>query len=270
LPRRLGQHFLTDGSIAARTVRAARVSRDDQVIEVGPGRGALTHLIVQAAPRSLTLVEADANLASALKAKYAGMPWVCVVCGDARSTQTADLPGLGPGPYKVLGNLPYYAASPIIRNFLEGSRPPALMVVMVQREVAAEMAAGPGEMGLLSVGVQLYADVERLFDVPSAAFSPPPRVVSTVVRLTVLPRTRIELDSPEEFFALVRAGFRAPRKQLRNSLAMGLDEAPAVASALLTAAGVDPVRRPETLSVQEWGAVYRAWRESSRQTEQPA
>ena len=242
---------------------ALRIAHEDVVVEIGPGRGALTHLLVQAAPRALTLAELDHEMAEALRGKYADRPFVTVVEADARTVDPAALPGLGARPYKLVGNLPYYAASPIIRNFLESSHPPAVMVVMAQREVAAEMAAQPGEMGLVSVGVQLYADVEKLFDVPPAAFRPPPKVTSSLVRLTVLPEPRLDIDSTSAFFALVRAGFRAPRKQIRNSLAIGLDAPPAVAGAALERAGVDPQRRPATLSLEEWGKLYRVWSEMS-------
>ena len=259
LPRRLGQHFLADGSHAARIVRAAHISADDTVVEVGPGRGALPNIIVQQRPRSLTLVEFDPGLADALRLRYAGQDWVSVVEGDARTVDPAGLPGIGAGPYKLLGNLPYYAASPIVRNFLESTLPPTIMVVMVQKEVAKEMTARPGEMGLLSIGVQLYAEAEELFDVPPSAFRPPPRVMSAIVRITVLPQPRIERGSREQFFELVRAGFRAPRKQIRNSLALGLDITGEEASGVLAAAGVDASRRAATLSLEEWGALYSAW-----------
>lgn len=241
-------------------MRAAHITAGDHVVEVGPGHGALTHLVVQAAPRSLTLLELDPALAAALRQRYADRAWVHVVEADARTADPRALPGTGQGAYKLLGNLPYYAASPIIRNFLESARPPALLIVMVQREVADEMTARPGKMSLPSVGFQLYSDVEVLFDVPPEAFRPPPGVVSTVVRLTTLPRPRIALDSPPAFFRLVRAGFRAPRKQLRNSLALGLEVPVAQASEVLARAGVDQARRPATLSLDEWGGLYEAWR----------
>ena len=267
MPRRLGQHFLADGSYAARIVRAAPISADDTVVEVGPGRGALTNIVVQQKPRALTLVEFDPELADALKHRYSGQDRVSVVEGDARTVDPAGLPGIGDAPYKLVGNLPYYAASPIVRNFLESVRPPAVMVVMVQKEVAAEMTAQPGEMGLLSIGVQLYADAERLFDVPPSAFRPPPKVTSAVVRLTALPQPRIARESREQFFELVRAGFRAPRKQMRNSLAMGLDITGEEASGVLAAAGVDASRRAATLSLEEWGALYSAWSMTPRRSD---
>lgn len=222
----------------------------------------MTNLIVQATPRSLTLVEVDSDLAGALSAKHAARDWVRVVQADARSVDASTLTAPERRPYVLLGNLPYYAASPIIRNFLESAAPPSRLIVMVQREVAESMAATPGQMSLMSIGVQLYASVEKLFDVPPAAFRPPPRVTSSVVRLTVLPAPRLELDSVPGFFGLVRAGFRAPRKQMRNSLALGLDLTGETAGSILATAGVDPSRRPATLSIEEWGAVYNAWRSS--------
>jgi 16S rRNA (adenine1518-N6/adenine1519-N6)-dimethyltransferase len=248
-------------------VRAANITSEDNVVEIGPGHGALTHLIVQAAPRSLILVEIDPGLAAALRERYANRDWVHVVEMDARTADPESLPGTWQGAYKLLGNLPYYAASPIIRKFLESTRPPALMAVMVQREVADEMTARPGKMGLISVGVQLYADVEKLFDVPPEAFRPPPNVMSSVVRLTPLRRPRLDLDSTEAFFELVRAGFRAPRKQLRNSLALGLNIPGAASSEVLARASLDPVRRPATLSLDEWGGLYGAWRTHAARAE---
>jgi 16S rRNA (adenine1518-N6/adenine1519-N6)-dimethyltransferase len=134
---------------------------------------------------------------------------------------------------------------------------------MVQREVANEMAASPGDTGLMSLGVQMYADVEKLFEVPPSAFRPPPKVTSAVVRLTVLPQPRVAVDSEAAFFSLVRAGFRAPRKQLRNSLALGLGVPLELAAQTLARAGIEASRRPSTLSLEEWGLVYRMWHEMS-------
>jgi 16S rRNA (adenine1518-N6/adenine1519-N6)-dimethyltransferase len=260
VPKKLGQHFLVDGAYAARTVRALRVTGEDNVVEIGPGRGVLTHLLVQARPKSLTLVELDGALAQLLRERFAGQQWISVTEDDARTVSPDQLLAGATGRYKVIGNLPYYAASPIIRNLLESSRPPSLLVVMVQREVAAGMAAQAGKMSLLSVGVQLFADAEVLFDVPPSAFRPPPKVTSSVVRLTVLPAPRLQLDATASFFELVRAGFRAPRKQIRNSLAHGLGVEAPKASEMLDRAEIEATRRPETLSLDEWGQLYRAWR----------
>ena len=257
-PRRLGQHFLKDPSVAERVVAAADLARGDTVVEVGPGRGALTRRLAGKVAR-LILVEVDTRLAAQLRDRYAGDGSVEVMEADARHLDPARLPRLPDGPYKMIGNLPYYAATPIIRRFLESTHPPRLVVAMVQREVAREMTAAPGKMGLLSVAVQLYARTAKVCDVPPRAFAPPPKVHSTVVRLDVLDSPALDLCSTRGFFDVVRAGFSAPRKQLRNSLANGLRVPAGEAQALLLDAAIDGARRPATLSLAEWGALYREW-----------
>lgn len=257
-PRRsLGQHFLVNDRILGRIVAAARLSPGDTVVEIGPGRGALTRRLLPAVER-LVAVELDGVLAAALPARMGNLPSLAVVNDDARTLDLATV--LGPeGAYKVVANLPYYAANPIIRRFLECDRPPELMVVMVQREVAESMAAVPGRMSLLSVATQFYARVEMVCDVSPASFRPPPKVTSAVVRLERLPQPAVNVADAESFFDLARAGFSAPRKQLRNSLSHGLSlETPLVAD-LLAQAGVDATRRAETLTLEEWGNIYTVW-----------
>jgi 16S rRNA (adenine1518-N6/adenine1519-N6)-dimethyltransferase len=256
--RRLGQHFLIDQSYVGQIIRAARIGGSSTVVEIGPGRGALTGQLSGSAGR-LIVIEFDPDLADALREKYADRPHVVVVEADARRVDVSSLPGLESVVYTLVGNLPYYAASPIIRNFLESAHPPESMVVMVQREVANDMVADPGEMSLLSVAVQLYADVEKLFDVPPAAFRPPPKVVSSVVRLVPLARPRVNFDSADDFFRLVKAGFKSPRKQLHNSLSTGLNIPPADGRKLLQVASIESSRRSATLSIAEWDCLYRAW-----------
>jgi 16S rRNA (adenine1518-N6/adenine1519-N6)-dimethyltransferase len=138
------------------------------------------------------------------------------------------------------------------------------MIVMVQAEVAQSIAAPPGRMSLLSVGVQFYAQARVLFYVPPRAFHPPPKVRSAVIRLDVRPEPAVAVDDRQSFFHLVQAGFAAPRKQLRNALALGLGIEPAAARSLLDAANIDPQRRAQTLSLDEWGCLYRAWRGNGR------
>jgi len=256
-PRKaLGQHFLVDGSVAERILEGADLSPNDVVVEVGPGRGALTGALAERAGTVLAL-ELDGALAVHLRERLKAHANLRVIEADARTVELSTLLPEGV-PYKVVANLPYYAASPILRRFLESGRRPAILVVMVQREVAEEMAAAPGRMGLLSVGVQAYARPRILFTVPPQAFHPPPKVWSAVVRLDVLPVPLVSAEESEGFFALVRAGFSAPRKQLRNSLALGLGVPPAEAEELLAKASVDPRRRAETLSLDEWKGLYRA------------
>jgi 16S rRNA (adenine1518-N6/adenine1519-N6)-dimethyltransferase len=257
-PRKsLGQNFLVSKRIQRRILDAADIGLDDVVIEVGPGLGALTGEMVNRARRVIA-IELDTGLAEELKRRFADVENLTVACGDAR---TIDYGALLQGEvgYKVVANLPYYAANPIIRRFLESSPKPQLMVVTVQREVARNMAAQPGKMGLLSVGIQLYARPRIVCYVPPRAFHPSPKVSSAVVRLDVLESLAVVVDDEGAFFHLARAGFSAPRKQLRNALAHGLGVPPAEAEELLCGAGIDHRRRAETLSLEEWGELYRVF-----------
>ena len=262
-PRRqakaLGQHFLTDGRILGRIAAAAELNPQDTVLEVGPGRGALTRLLVAQAAR-VVAVELDPELAAALPARLDHPANLTVVVADARTVDIASL--VGPDrPYKMVANLPYYAANPIIRRFLEEAPRPRLMVVMVQQEVARSMTAGPGAMSILSVAVQFYAQAIQVCTVPSVAFRPPPKVTSAVVKLVPRPVPPVPVADPAAFFRLVRAGFAAPRKQLRNSLSQGLGVEGRRVSELLDSLGLDGRRRAETLSLEEWASIHRAWEE---------
>ena len=253
----LAQHFLADRRVLRRIVNAAGVSADDLVVEIGAGRGALTRELAGRAGHVIA-VEVDEGLASNLARGLGNRGNVDVVTADARELDVDAI--LTPGaPYKLVGNLPYYAASPIMRRFLGAPRKPAVMVVMVQREVGRSMAAAPGDMSLLSVAVQLYGKPKLLFSVPPHAFRPPPKVTSAVVRIDVYEEPVVDFDAEDRFFTLIKAGFCAPRKQMRNCLKRGLDAPAEDVEAMLEQAGVDPMRRPGTLSLQEWGRLYRAY-----------
>ena len=259
-PRRarksLGQNFLVDGGVRSRIVSAADLSSEDTVVEVGPGRGFLTRALAEKAG-SVVAVELDAALASDLTEK--GLAGVRVLRADAREVPVESLIDEATA-YKLVANLPYYAASPIVRRFLESRHKPDLMVVMVQREVAQTMAARQGKMGLLSVATQVYGRPRVVCHVPPRAFRPAPKVWSSIVRIDVYDAPAVPFDSPEGFFEVVRAGFSAPRKQVRNSLANGLGVAAARMEPVLVEAGIDPSRRPQTLTVAEWGRLHDAWR----------
>ena len=258
-PRRLGQHFLVDDAVVGRIVTAAGISPGESVVEVGPGRGALTDALSRQADR-LILIELDLELASRLERRYGSVDTVSVLFADARHVEIGDIPGLDGRPYAVVGNLPYYAASPIIRNFIEAAHHPVRMVAMVQREIAQKMCAPAGQKSLLSVAVQLYADIEMLFDVEPGSFRPPPKVTSTVIEIRPLGKTRVPLESVNGFFEIVKAGFSQPRKQLHNSLANGLRAPSATLTPLWERANIDPVRRPATLSLKEWASLCEAVR----------
>ena len=260
LRKRLGQHFLTDRNILGAIADAAEAGPADAVIEVGPGRGSLTAVLAERAGR-VVAIELDAALAGALA--ESAPPNVRVVQGDAREADPAALLG-GCAPYKMLGNLPYYAAMPILRAFLESVCPPSRAAVLVQREVAEQICAEPGAMSLASLAVQFFGSARIVRVVRPGSFNPPPKVTSAVVAITARGALPDGVDDAARFFTLGRAGFSAPRKQLRNALAGGLGVAPAEAEALLGAAGVEASRRAQTLAVEEWAALYRAWRGEAR------
>ena len=253
----LGQHHLVDAGVLSRILAAAELTEEDVVLEVGPGLGTLTRGLVERVSR-VVAVEMDSRLAASLPQRLGHPANLVTIEADARTMDIGSLVGNEPG-YKVVANLPYYAANPIVRRLLEAEPKPGLMVIMVQREVARVMVAEPGRMGLLSVATQYYAQPALVCDVPPAAFRPPPKVMSGVVRLKIRPHPAVAVADREAFFDLVRAGFSAPRKQLRNSLSHGLGLPGAVVGQLLEGLDLDGRRRAETLTLDEWAAVYRGW-----------
>lgn len=259
----MGQHYLVDSRVLESISAAADLGDQDLVLEIGPGTGALTRHLVSSGAR-ITAIELDPNLASSLPSRMGNPSNLTVVEGDARTLDLKTL--LGPvAAYKVVGNLPYYAANPIIRRFLElksreSITQPRIIVATLQEEVAQAITAAPGKMGLLSVAVQYYATAKLVRVVPPEAFRPPPKVTSAVIRLDVRDTPAVAVADEHEFFDLVRAGFSSPRKQLRNSLAHGLGVTAGAAGSLLSEVGVDGSRRPATLNLEEWADVYRTWR----------
>jgi len=263
----LGQHFLADQAALGQIVAAADLTPTDTVLEIGPGLGTLTSLLAERAGR-VVAVELDDRLAAILAERLAGCPNVEVRPGNIlRISDFASL--VGPS-YKVVANLPYYITSAVLRHLLERHDQPSLLVVTVQREVAERIVAMPPDMSLLAVSVQFYGRPSLVARIPAGAFYPPPKVDSAVVRIDVLGEPAVSLGeasaSPEgdlcevsgpgvsvaDFFRVVRAGFGHKRKTLRNALSAGLGLAPACVEQALVQAGIDPRRRAETLSLQEW------------------
>ena len=258
-PRKaLGQHFLVGDDALVDILEAAQIF-GKTVVEIGPGLGALTKKLAEHA-RKVVAVEIDPLLAAALQKELANFENLLVVCADARDVEVEDL--VGKEYFKLVANLPYYAAMPILRRFLESSHPPTQAVVMCQREVAMAMVAGPGEMSLLSVAIQLYGHPRIVGIVPSSAFYPSPKVTSTIVHIEVYHKPVLEVQDKGEFFALVRGGFAAPRKQLRNSLSYGLNLSVDTSATMLWKADIDSKRRPQTLTLDEWGQLFGIFRES--------
>ncbi len=260
----LGQHFLIDRDVLEKIVEAAELNPDDTVVEVGPGLGILTGELAGMAGRVIA-VEVDAKLASALEKSFAQMPQVSVLNANVLEMKPGEILGRHgmtadfSGNYKVVANLPYYIASPILRHFLEASPKPGLMVVMVQKEVGQSIVAQPGEMSMLGVSVQLYGKPSIVDYVPAGSFYPRPKVDSAIIGIDVYPRPAVNVEDVSGFFEVVRAGFSAPRKQLRNSLGLGLQLETQVVIELLEEAEITPQRRPQTLSLEEWAQVYRAF-----------
>ncbi len=230
------------------------MSPGDTVIEVGPGLGILTEKLAAHAGK-VVAVELDDGLAERLRNRLSKFSNIDIINADILSL---DITALSKGTkYKVVANIPYYITSPVLRYFVQAELRPSLMVIMMQEEVARDVTAKPGAMGFLAVSMRLFSIPKIVRCVPADCFYPAPKVDSTVVRFDMLERPAIEVDDIKGFLELVHAGFKAPRKQLHNSLAIGLGLEPAAAEEILERAGIDSHRRPGTLTLDEWSALYR-------------
>lgn len=255
--KKLGQNFLADPVALGRIVAAAGLSPDDLVVEVGAGVGTLTRLLAERAGRVVAL-ELDNGLVGILREEIADLANVEIHHGDVLKFSAAEFPNRG---FKVIGNLPYYITSAVLRHFLEKAPRPEAMVVTVQKEVADRIVAQPGQMSLLAVSVQFYGRPRIVMRVPAGAFYPAPKVDSAVVRIDVGEDPAVSLEEGIDeawFFRVVRAGFSQKRKMLRNSLSAGLALSPVTVGARLEVAAVDARRRAETLSLEEWARVASA------------
>ncbi len=263
--RKLGQHFLVDYNILQKVVRVAELTGRDSVLEVGPGLGTLTRELARQAAE-VVAVELDRALQPVLEETVVGFANVRLEFGDIMAVDLGRLCS-GPGPWKVVANLPYYVTGPVVARLLEFGRDPSsgaapfrLLVLMVQQEVAARMAASPGtkEYGAFTVLVNYYAHPEVVTRVPATAFLPPPKVGSAVVRLRPYDVPPVATP-PQAFFALVRAAFGHRRKSIRNSLNAGLGCGDELIAESLRLAGIDGYRRGETLSLEEFGSLASAF-----------
>ena len=268
---KLGQHFLASDDAAIRIVGALGDVSQSTVLEIGPGRGMLTSLLAKRA-RRLIAVEVDRVLAAQLRLKFGMASNVEILEADILAIDIDSLfgpkPGLGrpgieikPQPAKVVGNLPFYITSDILLRLFDFSKYFESLVIMVQREVADRIAAEPGtrDYGMLSATAQLYARVEKLFTLPPGAFSPPPKVHSTVLRLTIEPRQEELGVAGDGFIDFLRLSFGQKRKTLWNNLRTKYAE-PDLKRALADS-DVKPTARAETLSLKQSAAIYRALRD---------
>ncbi|MDB4916422.1 MAG: Ribosomal small subunit methyltransferase [Gemmatimonadetes bacterium] len=251
----LGQHFLTDRRILGRIADALHLKGTETLLEIGPGRGALTDILVERAGR-LIAIEYDRALAEMLRQRYARRSNVLIAEADVLDVSLGELAA---GPYVLVGNVPYYITTPILFHALVPPRAER-SVYLVQREVADRLCAPPGgkEYGALTVNVAAVAKAEMLFKVPAGAFSPPPKVESAVVRITPLPQVLVRPDEERPFRLLVQGAFGMRRKQMRRVIrSLRAVDVP-TADAILAAVNIDPQARPETLSPNDFAMLLRA------------
>jgi 16S rRNA (adenine1518-N6/adenine1519-N6)-dimethyltransferase len=255
MPTKLGQNFLKDKNVVKKIIKSANLTSDDLVVEIGPGKGILTEELAKFAGKVLA-VEIDKNLVPSLKNKFKEQKNVEIIEGDILKINLKKLIidyRLLVTSYKIIANLPYYITSKIIRLFLESETPPSEMVLMVQKEVAERIVAKPGQMSILAVSVQYYADAEILFYVGKENFDPAPEVNSAVIRIT----HNSQLDTQNEeynkkFFKIVRAGFCARRKTLANNLANSFHMDRKVVEEKMKSSRIKNTARAQELSMEDW------------------
>ncbi len=256
----LGQNFLLEPAALRRIVAAAEVTPDAAVLEIGAGLGSLTRYLAAAA-RRVVAVELDQKLFPVLQQVMAPWPNVTLYPGDILELDPGEL--MAEPAYLVVANIPYYITSAVIRHLLETPLKPARMVLTVQREVAERITAAAGKLSLLALSVQVYGQPQKVALIPAGAFYPSPKVDSAVVRVELFPQPLIPPAQLDTFFTLARAGFGQKRKTLRNALAAGLGWKAEKTAEWLQAAGIDPQRRAETLSLPEWRTLISAYTQSA-------
>ncbi len=260
----LSQNFLVDDDAARGIVESLDLGREDVVLEIGAGKGALTgHLLNQA--KEVVAVEIDGRLCNYLERKFRGRENLRIVHGDILK---ADFTSLFAPPVKckVVGNLPYKITSPVLDLLLEQRKSIDLCVLMVQKEVALRICAKPGskDWSPLSIAIQIHSQVEILFHLEPNSFSPPPRVRSSVIKLAFLSQPRIPLPDENAFFRIVRAAFGHRRKTLLNSLAANLHLPKPELEPILHSVGIDPLRRAETLTLSQYADLASALGEQEK------
>ena len=250
----LGQHWLKDPEILADIAEAAELTCDDVVLEIGPGLGTLTSRLLARA-NSVTAVEFDTDLARKLPGQFPGKK-LTVVNQDILQFDLNQLPK----NYKVVANVPYYITSKIVEKLMTAENKPSVAVLLVQKEVAERIAAEAGNMSILSVSVQIFAEAELDIEVPRQFFTPPPKVDSQVVVLRTRNNPLITPEDQRDFFRIVKAGFSAKRKKLRSSLSGGLGIDKSAVEELLKNAGISPDARAEDLAIEDWKRLLKEWR----------
>jgi 16S rRNA (adenine1518-N6/adenine1519-N6)-dimethyltransferase len=257
----MGQHFLVNSAVLKVITQAAGLSSRDLVIEIGPGMGILTRELV-AQSGYVIAVELDPRMIELLEPTLLPHKNFSLINQDILSIEPRDLierekyrfPATvaDPSQYKLVANLPYYITQPIIRHFCEARLKPQTMVIMVQKEVAQNIVSSPGALSILAISVQFYGCPRIVGYVPASSFYPLPKVDSAILEIALYTRPQVQVSSEKSFFEIVRAGFCAARKQLANSLAQGLDMPKPEVLSLIRKAGIDPQKRAEALSLEDW------------------
>jgi len=268
LSKSLGQNFLTDKNVIDKIIEKTNIEKNDLVIEIGPGIGVLTAAAAEEAGKVIA-IEIDRNLIPILQETLGTFDNIEIINNDVLKTdlnkileQNREINGQKISGVKIIGNLPYYITTPIIMKILEDKVPVDSITIMLQKEVADRIKAAPGSRtyGALSVAVQYYCTVTHVANAPKEIFIPQPKVDSAVIRMDIRKEKPVQLNSEEAFFAVVKAGFGQRRKTLLNALT-GLDGlAKDEISVVMAIAGIDPVRRAETLSLEEFAALANALR----------
>jgi 16S rRNA (adenine1518-N6/adenine1519-N6)-dimethyltransferase len=253
MPTKFGQNFLKDNTVLDKIIMTAELNVSDSVLEVGPGEGVLTERLIGQA-KKVVVVEIDKNLVIKLRNRFENTKNLDIVNADILEINLPELlvqNNFVNSGYKIIANIPYYITSPIIRLFLETVYPPKEMLLMVQKEVAERICAKAGNLNILALSVQYYADAEVLFNVPRKAFFPTPEVDSAVIRIT-LNAKRIEKENTRKFFRIVRAGFSAKRKTLINNLSSSLQLEKTFVEEILKQSGISSKQRAQELDVEDW------------------
>lgn len=247
--KRLGQVFLTDNQSLMRIIQAAQISPEDNVLEIGPGLGSLTRYLAHVA-KLVVAVELDTRLIPPLEKVMTPYSNVRLINDDILNLDPSIL--MGDDNYQVVANIPYYITSQLIRHLLETKQRPKNIILTIQHEVAERICAGPGDMSLLALSVKVYGkpNIENI--IPAKSFYPKPKVDSAVVRIDLYSEPLVPTENLNDFFLLAKSGFSQKRKTLRNSISSGLAIKPGTCADLLLRAQINPQRRAETLSINEW------------------
>lgn len=252
----LGQNFLHDPNMLEKIVSLAEVTKQDRVLEIGPGTGLLTEKLAQAAQQVIT-VELDDRLKPILQDVLAPYSNVRLIYEDILKVDVAAL--FRPEPYLVVANVPYYITSAILRHLLENAHRPRRLILTVQKDVADRMISQPDDMSILAVSVQFYGKPRVVARLKPSVFWPRPDVDSAVVRIDTYDQPAVDVPDSDTFFRVVRAGFSQKRKQLHNSVGSGLQLDAESITRLFAEAGIDAKRRAETLKLEEWARLTRAY-----------